>query len=79
MQRSLTPELTWQDSFHQKKRQCKEHYPLCFSSKHLSNNQAGHHSQFAKQGETLQPYSPVFCPAQLEAACTEAALQKGQQ
>lgn len=60
MQRSWTPQFTWQDSLHQTKRQCKELYPLCFSSKPLSNNQAGHHSQFAKQGETLDPTSQFF-------------------
>lgn len=55
-----TPQLTWHDSLHQPERQSKEHYPLCFSSKHLSNNQTGHHSQCAKQGETLDPRAQFF-------------------
>lgn len=33
---------------------------LCFSSNHLSDNQAGHHSQFAKQGETLDSTAHFF-------------------
>lgn len=32
-----------------------------------------------KARRNLRPLSPVFCPVQLEAACTEAALQEGQQ
>lgn len=60
MKGSWTPQLRWPDSLHQPKRQCKEHYPLCFSSKHLWTNQAGHQSQFAKQGETLDP-TAQFC------------------
>lgn len=57
---SWTSQLMWQDGLHQPKRQWEKHYPLCFSSKHLSNNQAGHHSQFAKQGETLDPTAQFF-------------------
>lgn len=44
-----------QDNLHQPQKQGKEHRHFCLSSKHLLNKQAGNHSQFAEQGETLEP------------------------